>query len=221
MITEKEILTATSKYWDFNFGLADNIYAYGSRVYGTEHPDSDYDYIVVADIDQDIIETLENVTIYSRAAFQKAIDEHEISVLECLFLPADKVLKRTLNFRFDLNLPQLRHSISKKASNSWVKCKKKLTVEKDFDAYAGKKSLWHSLRIISFGTQIALNGKIENYDAINRLYSDIVHNPSCDWVYYKKAYKPLYNQMMTEFRKLAPKRTINENAIRTLHTRTK
>lgn len=205
MITAQEILAPTSKEWEFNFELADNVYAYGSRVYGTEHTKSDYDYIVVANIEEEKLDVLENVTIYSRAEFQRAINEHEISVLECLFLPEGMIPKHSIDFNFELSLPQLRHSVGKKASNSWVKCKKKLTVKKDFDAYTGKKSLWHSLRIISFGIQLAMCGRIEYYDSVNHLHGDVVYHPSCDWEYYKKAYKPLYNQMMTEFRKLAPK----------------
>ena len=207
MITAQEILTPSSKPWEFNFGLADNIYMYGSRVYGTDTENSDYDYIVVADILEDKLDEKNNVTVYSEDAFLEAIYNHEISALECLFLPKGMTVKQTLDFSvdFELDLSKLRSSISKKASNSWVKCKKKLTVPEDFDAYIAKKSLWHPLRIISFGKQLAAWGEIKHYDSMNHLYSDIIHHPSCDWKYYKETYKPLYNEMMTGFRKLAPK----------------
>lgn len=206
MLTAKEILNPENKDYRFNYELADNIYLYGSRVYGTHNKESDFDYIVVANIEEDRLNE-KDLIIYSRVGFQDAINRHEISALECLFLPAGRMLKikKTIDFNFELDLSKLRHSISKKASNSWVKCKKKLTVAEDFDAYIGKKSLFHSLRIISFGKQLAEWGEIRHYDSMNYLYGDIVHHPSCDWEYYKKTYKPLYNKMMSEFRLLAPK----------------
>lgn len=205
MITIQEIFSPKNKIWEFDFGLADNVYAYGSRVYGTHKQHSDRDFIVVANISENKIDEKDNVTLYNHLGFQQAIDEHEISVLECIFLPSKLVMKKTVGFDFNLDLSKLRHSISKKASNSWVKCKKKLTVPEDFDAYIAKKSLFHSLRIISFGKQIAAWGRIRYYNSMNHLYDDIIYHPSCDWNFYKEKYRPLYNQMMTEFRKLAPK----------------
>ena len=86
-----------------------------------------------------------------------------------------------------------------------MKAKKKLIVEKDYDPYIGKKSLFHSLRIILFGIQIAQYGKIINYEEAN-IYYDIVKSEIIEWEYFKKKYQPIYNNLKTEFRKLAEKK---------------
>lgn len=90
-----------------------------------------------------------------------------------------------------------------KASHSFVKAKKKIEKEKDY--YIGWKSLFHSLRILTFGTQIAQMGKIENYGAANHIWFDILKDPHYEWAYYEDKYKPIYNDLATTFRKVAPK----------------
>lgn len=185
-----------------------NVYCYGSRVYNTHSSESDNDYIVVRNQKEDRIDNISingnDYTFYSIDGFKKAIREHEISVLECLFLPKDKVLKKTINFNLDLDKRLLRHSISQKASNSWVKAKKKLIVDKDYEPYIGKKSLFHSLRIILFGIQIAEKGYIYNYEIANKYLNDIL-NEENNWDVLKNKYQKIRNGHMTEFKKLAPK----------------
>ena len=192
----------------FNIFTVSNIYQYGSRVYGCNSSCSDYDVIMVseyyegkAELDEDEI----SCTLYGITQFKEQLKKHEISALECLYLPEDKVLKSWINFDHKISLPALRKSISAKASNSFVKAKKKLTVKKDYDKYIGLKSLFHSLRIIMFGIQIATHGKIIDYTAANDYWSSILSEPQSDWEYLKAKYKPIHNQLMTEFRKLAPK----------------
>ncbi len=187
-----------------------NIYSYGSRVYGTHTENSDFDYIVVSDTQiphQQIDKENTNYTIYSMEEFYKQIREYEISALECLFLPANQIIKNSQPIQppSDFDLGKLRSSISAKASNSFVKAKKKFIVEKDRNIYVGKKSLFHSLRIPIFGCQLATSGKITNYAAANHYWPDILNNPSENWEDYHKIYKPIHNKEMTEFRKHCPK----------------
>jgi len=179
------------------------VFPYGSRVYGTNSETSDYDYIIVSSIGYDPPKP--NITYYSKKEFQDKINEHEISALECIFLPGEYYQEISKQFTFELDLPKLRSSISSKASNSWVKAKKKFTIEKDKDIYIGKKSLFHSLRIIDFGIQIARYKKIVDYSCTNDIWFEIRDNPSEDYNDYKTKYQPIYNSKMTEFRKLAPK----------------
>lgn len=82
---------------------------------------------------------------------------------------------------------------------------KKLTVEKDFDVMIGKKSLYHSFRIIEFGIQIATFGSIVNYHICHRLYKDLMYHYGDDWQTLFDAYKQAHNELMTRFRVLAPK----------------
>jgi predicted nucleotidyltransferase len=182
-----------------------NIYPYGSKVYGTHNENSDNDYIVVCEGFAGLYDQLDDVTFYDEKTFQEAIDRHEISVLECLFLPPNLIIQQTKDFNFELNLNQLRCSFSAKASNSFVKAKKKLTVEKDFNVYIAKKSLFHSLRILIFGIQIAKYGKIIDFSEANSLWKDIKEINADDWNFFKKIFQPIYNKLSSDFRILAPK----------------
>lgn len=132
------------------------------------------------------------------------MDDHEISALECLFLNWNDIeFVEKHQFKFTLNTSKLRHSLSAKSSNSWVKCKKKLTIEKDLDLNIGRKSLFHSFRIIEFGIQIAHTGKIYNYGSCNELYKEIMNY--YEWTDLFDTFKLRYNALLTEFRKLAEK----------------
>lgn len=180
-------------------------FLYGSRVYGTNNENSDYDFIVVVK-DKTINTSLENngdVTTYSIDEFNELIQQHEISILECLFLAKEFKFKENMKFKFNLDKQLLRNSISSKASNSWVKCKKKFIVEEDYNPYIGKKSLWHSLRILDFGKQIADHGRIVNFDSMNHLIGDIMDLNS--WEEIEKKYKSVYNNMASSFKQSAPK----------------
>lgn len=176
-------------------------YSYGSRVYGCHTESSDYDFIVVVESDEDLYYSVEqgnmNMTVYSESMFIKRIKEHHISVLECIFQSEhDPYLKH-----FELDKSILRQSISSVAGNSFGKCGKKL---KQGDIYIGKKSLFHSLRIIGFGTQIALTGRIVNYSAYNHYLFTLKDLTSTDWEVYKKIFKPEFNRMKSNFKKVAP-----------------
>lgn len=198
---------------DFELNDSDilSIFPYGSRIYGTDGDQSDWDFIIVVRDGIQDKDSLEysyhkiNATIYNETSFKNKVAEHSISALECLFLNNSFVLKNTTKFVFDLKLNVLRESISAKASHSWVKSKKKFEVIQDRNVYIAKKSLFHSMRIIDFGIQIAKNKKITNYHSCIGLWGDIYSNPKEDWVSYKDIYQEKFNKMMTDFRKLAPK----------------
>lgn len=183
-----------------------NVYVYGSRAYECHKADADFDFIVVAK-NLSLADPIEyqniNATVYSIADFKKKIDEHEISVIECLFLPRDKVLKEDIKFEFKLDIKQLRKSLSAKSSNSWVKAKKKFDVENEF--YIARKSLFHSIRILLFGKQLAEQGKLTDFTVANKHWTDIMNSPETEWKSYKKTYQPIYNEIKSAFKKAAPK----------------
>lgn len=176
------------------------IYPYGSRVYGTANEKSDYDFMAIADTkDTKLDYTFEcgNVSVHvvSEHLFIKRIKEHHISYLECIFQdPDDEYAKH-----FELDLEKLRRDISAKSSNSFVKCKKKLN---DGEVYIGKKSMFHSIRIVMFGIQIAKYGAIVDYKCAN-LYYDRVMSMN-DWDTIKDEFQPRYNRFKSTLRELAP-----------------
>lgn len=190
------------------------VYPYGSRVYGTVRKNSDYDFIVITSkkTNEQYSDTLININFFTPEEHQARLDEHEISALECYFLPQDQVLfdsthplnkKNRVHFTFNLDVTKLRHSLAAKASNSWVKAKKKLTIEQDYDLNLGRKSLFHSIRIIDYGIQIATYKTIVDYGSCNAIFEEIMNCYS--WSEMFDQYKELYNKLCSEFRVLAPK----------------
>ncbi len=188
------------------------LYPYGSRVYGTAQADSDWDFIAIhPDAGKGEMEDdgLINLKVMSPEHFQSLLNQHNISTLECFFLPPEDILvKPTEKWKWTLNPSKLRGSISKKASNSWVKAKKKLIEPYEWaegENKRGRKSLFHSFRILMYGIQIAKDGGIHNYEEANWIFEDIMTDPSDDWENYYNKWKSKHNELSTEFRKLAPK----------------
>lgn len=197
---------------EFNLNADDllNGYCYGSRVYGTANEGSDYDYILIfkdGTVKDEFAVTRGDLSLhmYQHSSFQDLINRHKIFALECVFLPKDQILQNKMPFQIKIDLKKLRSAISEKASHSFVKAKKKIVVDKDHDLYIAKKSLFHSLRIIDFGTQMALHGKIVDYQSTNSYWEDIYTDPNEDWEYYHEKYKPIFNSKMSSFREVAPK----------------
>lgn len=195
-------------------GLSDSeivaAYQYGSRVYGTARKNSDYDFIVITSskTTEQYSDRKININFYTPEEHQKRLDDHEISALETFWLidsyiPKKPSVLKHKPFTFERDLVKLRHSLSAKSSNSWVKAKKKLTVEKDYDLDLGRKSLFHSFRIIDYGIQIAEHGRIIDYNSCNYLFVEIMN--CYTWNEMFEQYKERYNKLCSEFRVLAPK----------------
>lgn len=186
---------------------ATNIYHYGSFVYGTHNPEkSDYDYIVIVpdeqtELDKQQMEYNNNqYSFYTKNTWQQKLDNNDVDAIETYFLPQKFIIKETEHFVTRIQTQKIRENFSKVASNSFVKCKKKLTVEKDYNPRVAKKSLWHSIRILKFGIQILKGGCIYDYTEANHLYNKIVENENDDWGYYKENYQKIYNAHKSLFR---------------------
>lgn len=201
-----------------------SIYLYGSTIYGSANPKSDFDLIVVVDRKDDV--TIQSraiaiardyfklsfhkfdANIYTEEEFLRGLEGMEISFLECANDVRAYGDEGTLIFGKKhvmpkIHLPTLRDSISRKASNSWVKAKKKLTVQEDYAPLIGKKSAWHAVRIIDFGIQLATTGRINDVTSKTLEFFDFME---CEtWEEIDKKFRGLYNSLSTEFRKVAPK----------------
>ncbi len=201
MLTYNDILKRT-KIDDSN---VINAYMYGSRVYGTSTDKSDYDYVFILKKrdNEQFSDRLININFFTDEGHQQRLDEHEISALECQFLNKEFILKETKKYKFKLDISKLRHSLSRKASNSWVKCKKKLTVEIDYDLNLGRKSMFHSFRILDYGIQIAKNEKIIDYSSCNDLFKKIMEY--YDWETLYSTFKGDHNLISIKFREVTQK----------------
>ncbi len=190
-----------------------NIYPLGSRVYGSCTPESDYDYILVVKnyFDSNDI----NVHIYTEEQFRLSLNNHDIQALECIHLPNHLIIKETIKFSYILDKKKLRSAISTIASNSWVKGKKKLIVSGDYDLHLAIKSIFHSLRIIDFGIQIATHNKIISYHSMNYVLVDLKKLSESYqrvdlWETIDTKYRKLFNNSSSIFKSLCPKDTTKE-----------
>lgn len=193
-----------------------NVYIFGSQVYGTANKDSDWDVIMIANNSVESSELrrgLFNIHVYTPDKFQRDLDWHRINNLECIYAPDWAKLKETITFNdFKINSARLRHATSHISSNSWVKCKKKLLVADEY--YIGIKSLFHSIRIPMFATQIMQHGKIVDFECANWVWDKLTFKddphymrPKLKWTWDQldKDFKSVHNSVLTEFRKVTPK----------------
>ena len=157
------------------------IYPYGSRVYGCHTDVSDHDWVIVhrssmlpsgAFRDNAISseDRYHQAICYSRSGFRNAIDSYEIGALECAFLPQEMKLFESMAFPIrKWDIKELVSAIISKASNSWH------TAVRSSDEKA-KKNIFHALRILEFGTQMAEHGKIVDYSSCNGLRETLFKN---------------------------------------------
>ena len=174
-----------------------NCYLFGSHIYQTNSIDSDFDFIIIyKNYNNELLEInkLNNVnsdsnhkcdgvwsedknyqaSLYSIKEFVQGMLDHKIPFLESIYLPEEYKLKELIKFDTMLNIDRdkLFRSISATCSNSWDKCRKILT-NKNENIYRGLKSLFHSLRIGKYGSQIAEFGKIIDYINLDDKYTTI------------------------------------------------
>jgi len=206
----------TKDYTKIHIGSIIGIIQYGSRVYGTADENSDWDFVVIhtdstkVDIELYSSDDLDIHYLYIDA-YKHLLRHHDIMAMETYYTMKQKHAIKEFDIEFELDLPTLRKSISSVSSNSFVKFKKKLTLENE-DKYIGIKSLFHAIRIVDLGINIAAGSKkVMKTDTYlwERIKKDAVSS-NYDWETLHKIYKPLLNSSMSEFRLLAPKQKLEQ-----------
>lgn len=180
-------------------------FRYGSRVYGSDRPGSDHDLILLVRDGRNGEEIRNgdlNLHLWTPEHFAEQLAAHKITALECHFLPPAMVLHPPQRRDFVLDRARLRSELSAKASHSWAKAHKKIAVETD--VLVGKKSLFHAIRILEFGRQIAAGGRIADLGAANAVLDALLAGPD-DWESIKPVWQPRYNAAASAFRQVAPK----------------
>ena len=197
----------------------------GSVLFGTTDEQSDIDLGCIVDNNYDLSkfehtneeefekrlysETFErngkkyDVQYVRESDFIDMIREHRVFAIEALFQPP--CLEYLKYFHLDTWI--LRQEFSRVSSNSWVKAKKKMTVEKDLDMRCGAKSLFHSIRILMFAVQIAKNGVINHYNCGILLHKEIMEDlkNGFTWEDFNKKYKPIWKEWHHAMVELCPK----------------
>lgn len=184
------------------------IYRFGSHVYGTNNEFSDEDFVVI--LKEYHESKSDNIHHFSVVQFQDLINRHDVQALECIFLSTHLILKQDRKFIFFLDKYKLRTSISTIVSNSWVKGKKKLIINDDYDLNLGLKSIFHTLRILDYGIQIAEHNKIINYSSMNYVLDDLIklsktYEGTELWEMIDAKYRKLFNSKSSLFKDLCPK----------------
>jgi hypothetical protein len=159
-----------------------NIYPHGSRVYGCHNESSDYDYIIVMKssmltsgvFKQNAIsnkdKTIQGI-VYSRSGFIDAINNYEISALECLSLPDEMVIKKKWNFKIQKwNDKDFIRAIISKVSASWFSADNN---SKDGFKDIAKKGLFHSIRILIFAQQLLTDKKVFDFSVANYFKNEL------------------------------------------------
>lgn len=189
---------------------------WGSRLYGSAHAESDHDFQVV--VPDKVIDEIRialsrgwnarrgDVHLHTEADYLQALEDCKPWALETHMAPdlfrttGEMSIKYTYNF----DKKKLRDEFAKAASNSYVKCKKKLIVDNDFSPLIAKKSMFHSLRLLDYAWQIAKMGRIVDWSASNNHLRNIMLLPN-DWKTIEAEYKPIYNQLASALREACPK----------------
>lgn len=179
-------------------------YIFGSNVYKTNRNESDWDIKLIANGTMSNVELrrgIFNIHIITPQDFEQQLKEHKPGSVECVLGP-DEFRIKDGDFPFKLSIPSLRHSFSHTSSNSWVKAKKKL---QKGDYEVGIKSLFHSLRIPMFGTQIAEHGKIIDWTVANDIHKKLWSRYDWTWGELDEEFREQKNNILTEFRKVTNK----------------
>lgn len=160
-----------------------NIFPYGSRVYGNHGENSDHDYVIVckpsilsngafknnAISNKDF--SIQGI-VYSRSGFKDALNNYDITALECIFLEDSRIIFSKWDFSLDkIDERALSRSIISKSSMSLHSSK---NFKRRGNIKKAKVGVYHSIRILDFGLQIKEFGKIVNYGSCNDLKESIM-----------------------------------------------
>gem|GEM_PF-2095706 len=189
-------------------GRIRNVYQFGSRVYGTSTEQSDWDFILISDLETEVEEHLArgdvNAAIYDRGTFERLLENASVWALECMFLPPSMVWKEELDLRPAIRLDPatLRESVCAEAGFAWNKARRIFL--KEHDPYRGKKNLFHSFRFLHYGAQLAREGRIVDYGAANHHLAAMRALPGGDWNAHRAAFQGEHRTLRHAFTRLVP-----------------
>ena len=201
MYNSEEICNAL----DINIEEIWNIYPYGSRIYGTNNEHSDYDYIIVYKASLLPNGSFKNNAIssedrkiqgicYSRGGFIDAINNYDISALECISLDDDMLLKKKFDFKINRYYEkEMVKKIISKASNSFHIANEAYCYENYDQAHKG---VYHALRILEFGQQIKQSQKITDFSVAINLYEKVMSDED----FSVKKYIPNRDELIAKLR---------------------
>lgn len=183
---------------------ARNMYVYGSRVYGTNRPDSDIDILVTActmDAHKEYYDGEYNIHVITPDIFADKLKNHDMQMLECIYAPLRAIIQEKVDYRSDFKLSRnrLKKKVLSMSTHSWHQAKMKMY---DGDIERGAKSLFHSLRMLVFAEQILEEGCIFDFSEANYWFEQITEDDAYEWADYKEKWLPKKKFLETLIRKL-------------------
>ena len=185
-----------------------NVYLYGSRIYGTAREGSDYDIIMIASHMLEHEEkratvngVLLNIHVITPDRFLADLKIHNIMNLECLFAPQWARLQEKLVLPIEINVKKLIKNNLAQSASSWHGGKMKI---QSYNIYKGAKSVFHSLKMLMFASQIAEANSITNFSIANHLFSELVDCDEFEWEYFREKYLPLKIELEEKLKSYAP-----------------
>jgi len=179
------------------FGDECTVALFGSRVYGTDDRFSDHDFMILYKGSRNFGKSLNkraaqlnqrtiNLHVYAAAQFQAALYSHEPIAVELWMLPSEFVLQgphpdKICWWQIDHggagNFHKFHHAFTKNVQSTWKKAEKRFWI----DRRSSLKCVFHALRTLEFGVQIAKQGRITNWRRMNHVLA-AVHQPPCvEW----------------------------------------
>lgn len=175
----------------------------GSRVYGVNIQDSDWDITIVSNeisgyrfIEFYIDGFNYDINAYSPEEFKARLERHEMKELEILSYPKEFVLIESVKFNTEINRTQLINMVIKESDELWYRAKSKL--DSKTDVYQALKTIWHSIRFLIFAEQILRYGSIEKIKAANVLRDPIVNSKQKSFDYFNNLFGELREKMKNE-----------------------
>ena len=198
-----EILNSVIKLSEIHPSRVQNVYLFGSRPYGTTTSESDYDFIVVCKnpfFEKEIRVENYNIHLMTMDIFMSKLKNHLPTAVEAIYLP-EEFKSESIKIDWSPSSQSLRHSFSHVSSNSWVKARKKIL---QGDYQIGIKSLFHSLRIPLFGSQISKFGRIIDFSEANWIWDEL-QSKRWTWEDLDFKFRPIRSKILSDFRELSPK----------------
>ena len=165
-----------------------NVYLYGSRVYGYNKEDSDFDVIMVAPNlikNSEIKDVNYNIHIVTPDSFKEELQKCKITYLECVYAPEWAILQQKEKYDLKFSKNKIKKEILAQSFSAWRNAKFKMN---QGDTMRGVKSAYHSFKILHFGIQMIQHGKIINFSECNELHEEFHSEEFYEWIQIKEKY---------------------------------
>ncbi len=166
-----------------------SVYLYGSRIYGYNKEDSDFDILMVApnlEKHKEIKHSKYNIHIVTPDSFKEELIKNlKITYLECVFAPEWAKLQEKEKIELNLSKDKIKKEILVQSYSSWRNAKQKMI---EGDTFRGVKSAFHAFKILKFGIQIIQHNRIVDFSECNDLHKEFDAANFYEWFQIKDKY---------------------------------